>query len=160
MPVTTLAPKIITEISMNWLLIFFAVVAGTMLPMQGALNARLGALLVHPMQATFVSYIGGTIACLTVLALAGASLPDYKRLASIDWYLYLGGFLGAVFVSGMLYLMPRIGIANMLAAAILGQLVMSVIFDHYGLAGIKIEINANRIIGVGLLLGGVYFLKR
>ena len=137
-----------------------AVVAGTMLPMQGALNARLGALMLHPMQATLVSYIGGTIACVFVLLIAQASIPDYKRLASIDWYLYLGGFLGAVFVSGMLYLMPRIGIANMLAAAILGQLVMSVIFDHYGLAGVKIEINSSRIIGVFLLLAGVYFLQR
>jgi len=60
----------------------------------------------------------------------------------------------------MLYLMPRIGIANMLAAAILGQLVMSVIFDHFGLAGIKIEINPSRVIGIILLLAGVYFLQR
>jgi len=57
-------------------------------------------------------------------------------------------------------LMPRIGIANMLAAAILGQLVMSVIFDHFGLAGIKIEINPSRVIGIILLLAGVYFLQR
>jgi len=145
---------------MNWFLISLAVLAGTMLPMQGALNARLGALMPHPMQATLVSYIGGTIACFVVLMLAQASMPDYKRLASVDWYLYLGGFLGAVFVSGMLYLMPRIGIANMLAAAILGQLVMSVIFDHFGLAGIKIEINPSRVFGICLLLAGVYFLQR
>ena len=145
---------------MNWWLISMAVFAGSMLPMQGALNARLGAAMVHPMQATLVSYIGGTIACVLVLLLAQASLPDYKRLVGIDWYLYLGGFLGAVFVSAMLYLMPRIGIANMLAAAILGQLVMSLIFDHFGLAGITVEINSNRIIGVLLLLAGVFFLQR
>ena len=145
---------------MNWWLISMAVFAGSMLPMQGALNARLGAAMIHPMQATLVSYIGGTIACVLVLLLAQASIPDYKRLASIDWYLYLGGFLGAVFVSAMLYLMPRIGIANMLAAAILGQLVMSLIFDHFGLAGITVEINSNRIIGVLLLLAGVFFLQR
>ncbi len=145
---------------MNWLLVFFAVIAGSMIPIQGALNARLGAAMVHPMQATLVSYIGGTIACVVVLFIAQASLPDYKRLAGIDWYLYLGGFLGAVFVSGMLYLMPKIGIANMLAAAILGQLVMSVAFDHFGLAGITIEINGSRIFGIVLLLAGVYFLQR
>ncbi|EPJ46518.1 MAG: hypothetical protein OFPII_19930 [Osedax symbiont Rs1] len=145
---------------MSWLLVFFAVIAGSMIPIQGALNARLGAAMVHPMQATLVSYIGGTIACVVVLLIAQASLPDYKRLAGIDWYLYLGGFLGAVFVSGMLYLMPKIGIANMLAAAIFGQLVMSVAFDHFGLAGITIEINASRIFGIVLLLAGVYFLQR
>ncbi|MFT5709016.1 MAG: transporter family-2 protein [Oceanospirillaceae bacterium] len=145
---------------MNWLLVFLAVGAGAMLPIQGTLNARLGAVMLHPMQATLVSYIGGTIACIIVLAMAQASIPDYKRLASIDWYLYLGGFLGVIFVSGMLYIMPRIGVANMLAAAILGQLVMSLVFDHFGLAGITVEINSNRIFGVVLLLAGVYFLQR
>jgi transporter family-2 protein len=94
------------------------------------------------------------------LLIAQASLPDYKRLASIDWYLYLGGFLGAVFVSGMLYLMPKIGIANMLAAAIFGQLVVSVMFDHFGLAGITVEISISRVLGVVLLLAGVFFLQR
>ncbi|MEH6444955.1 MAG: DMT family transporter [Oceanospirillaceae bacterium] len=145
---------------MNWLLVLFAVGAGAMLPIQGTLNARLGAVMLHPMQATLVSYIGGTIACIIVLAMAQASIPDYKKLASIDWYLYLGGFLGVIFVSGMLYIMPRIGVANMLAAAILGQLVMSLVFDHFGLAGITVEINSNRIFGVVLLLAGVYFLQR
>jgi transporter family-2 protein len=128
--------------------------------MQGAINARLGAVMVHPMQATLVSYLGGTIACVVFLLFAQASLPDYKRLASIDSYLYLGGFLGVVFVSGMLYLMPRIGVANMLAAAILGQLLMSVVFDHFGLAGVTIEMSTNRVIGIVLLLAGVFFIQR
>jgi len=128
--------------------------------MQGAINARLGAVMVHPMQATLVSYLGGTIACVVFLLFAQASLPDYKRLASIDSYLYLGGFLGVVFVSGMLYLMPRIGVANMLAAAILGQLLMSVLFDHFGLAGVTIEMSMNRVIGIVLLLAGVFFIQR
>jgi transporter family-2 protein len=145
---------------MNWMLLFFAVIAGAMLPVQGLLNARLGAVMVHPMQATLVNYIGGTIACVVFWLIAQASLPDYKRLASIDWYLYLGGFLGAVFVSGMLYLMPKIGIANMLAAAIFGQLVVSVMFDHFGLAGITVEISISRVLGVVLLLAGVFFLQR
>ena len=145
---------------MNWFLISCAVFAGAMLPMQGALNAKLGAVMVHPMQATLVSYLGGTIACIIFLLFAQASLPDYKRLVSIDGYLYLGGFLGVVFVSGMLYLMPKIGVANMLAAAILGQLLMSLIFDHFGLAGITIEISTNRVIGVMLLLAGVFFIQR
>ncbi|MEM5528784.1 DMT family transporter [Gammaproteobacteria bacterium AS21] len=145
---------------MNWLLIACAVFAGSMLPMQGAINARLGAVMVHPMQATLVSYLGGTIACVVFLLFAQASLPDYKRLASIDSYLYLGGFLGVVFVSGMLYLMPRIGVANMLAAAILGQLLMSVVFDHFGLAGVTIEMSTNRVVGIVLLLAGVFFIQR
>ncbi|NQZ29865.1 MAG: DMT family transporter [Oceanospirillaceae bacterium] len=72
---------------MNWMLIAMAVVAGTMLPMQGALNARLGALMLHPMQATLVSYVCGTIACLFVLLMAQVSFCDDKRLTSMALYL-------------------------------------------------------------------------
>jgi len=146
---------------MNWFLLLAAVAVGAVIPIQGALNARLGAALVHPMQATLVSYIGGTIACIVALLVAQASLPDWKRVTGIDWYLYCGGFLGVIFVSGMLYLMPKVGIANMLAAAILGQLVMSLIFDHFGFfGGLIIEVTPSRIIGVLLLLLGLYFIQR
>lgn len=146
---------------MNWFLLLAAVAVGAVIPIQGALNARLGAAMVHPMQATLVSYIGGTIACVVALLVAQASLPDWKRVTGIDWYLYCGGFLGVIFVSGMLYLMPKVGIANMLAAAILGQLVMSLIFDHFGFfGGLVIEVTPSRIIGVVLLLLGLYFIQR
>ncbi|WP_432474443.1 DMT family transporter [Amphritea sp. HPY] len=146
---------------MNWFLLLAAVAVGAVIPIQGALNARLGAAMVHPMQATLVSYIGGTIACIVALLVAQASLPDWKRVTGIDWYLYCGGFLGVIFVSGMLYLMPKVGIANMLAAAILGQLVMSLVFDHFGFfGGLVIEVTPSRIIGVLLLLLGLYFIQR
>ncbi|GGK57438.1 DMT family transporter [Amphritea balenae] len=146
---------------MNWFLLLGAIAVGAVIPVQGALNARLGAELIHPMQATLVSYIGGTLACILALVVVQASLPDWKRLVGIDWYLYCGGFLGVIFVSGMLYLMPKIGIANMLAAAILGQLVMSLIFDHFGFfGGLVIEVTPSRIFGVLLLLLGLYFIQR
>ena len=146
---------------MNWGLLSIAIAVGALLPIQGALNARLGGALPHPMQATLVSYLGGSIACISVLLFVQASLPDWKRISGIDWYLYCGGFLGVFFVSGMLYLMPKIGVANMLAAAIIGQLLMSLIFDHFGFFGaLIVEITPSRILGVVLLLVGLYFIQR
>ncbi len=146
---------------MNWILIGLAIVVGALLPIQGALNAKLGTSMPHPMQATLVSYIGGLLACLIFLTLIRANYPDFKKIFSVDWHLYCGGFLGAVFVSAMLYLMPRIGIANMLAAAIVGQLVMSIFIDHFGFFGVfSVRLGASRIIGVILLIGGLYFIQR
>ncbi|WP_432470468.1 DMT family transporter [Amphritea sp. HPY] len=146
---------------MNWGLLSIAMAVGALLPIQGALNARLGVALTHPMQATLVSYLGGSIACISVLLFVQASLPDWKRIAGVDWYLYSGGFLGVFFVSGMLYLMPKIGVANMLAAAIVGQLLMSLIFDHFGFFGaLVVEVTPSRILGMILLLVGLYFIQR
>jgi transporter family-2 protein len=61
----------------------------------------------------------------------------------------------------MLYLMPVVGVANMLAAAIVGQLVASILIDHFGLlGGMRISINPSRIFGVVLLFVGLYFIQR
>lgn len=146
---------------MNLGLLSIAILVGALLPLQGALNARLGVELAQPIQATLVSYIGGTIACISVLLFTQASIPDWKRIVGIDWYLYCGGFLGVFFVSGMLYLMPKIGIANMLSAAIVGQLLMSIMLDHFGVFGmLVVELTATRVLGSALLLLGLYFIQR
>ncbi|WP_439134898.1 DMT family transporter [Pseudomaricurvus sp.] len=146
---------------MNYLFLLAAVIAGAMLPIQGALNSRLGVSLDHPMQATLVSYLGGVIFCLVALILLHREIPEVRRLASVDWYYYCGGFLGAVFVSGMLLLMPKIGVTNMLAAAIVGQLLMSVFLDHIGGFGNPVfKITYTRIAGIALLLAGLYLIQR
>lgn len=145
---------------MNYVPFILAILAGFLLPIQGSINAKLGVLLEHPMQSTLVSYIGGLIACLVVLLIFNPAFPDSKRLTSIEPYLYFGGFLGAVFVSAMLYLMPKIGVANMLAAAIIGQLIMSLVLDNWGAFGNPvIKISFSRLFGVFLLLSGLYFIQ-
>ena len=146
---------------MNYLFLLSAVVAGSMLPIKGALNSRLGMHLDHPMQATLVSYIGGMIACIIVLLIAHRSIPEVEKLTGVSWYFYSGGFLGAIFVSGMLLLMPKIGVTNMLAAAIVGQLLMSTFLDHIGGFGNPvIQINGTRLLGIILLLSGLFFIQR
>ena len=145
---------------MSYLPFMLALVAGCMLPIQGAINARLGTVMPHPMQATLISYLGGMIACVLVLLLMHPVIPSAKQLMVDDYYLYLGGFLGAVFVASMLYLMPQIGVTNALATAIVGQLIMSVILDHFGALGNPlIEVNSTRLVGVLLLLLGLFFIQ-
>ena len=147
--------------NLHWLLIPLAIVIGALLPIQGALLSKLGPLLNHPIQATLVSYLGGAFICILILVIAKSPYPTFQELSAIDWKLYTAGFLGAIFVSGMLYLMPVVGVANMLAAAIVGQLVASILIDHFGLlSGLKVSISPSRIFGVVLLLIGLYFIQR
>ncbi|MDB4077003.1 DMT family transporter [Porticoccaceae bacterium] len=146
---------------LSWLLIPLAIFIGALLPIQGALLSKLGPLLNHPIQATLVSYLGGAFVCILILVIAKSPNPTFQELSVIDWKLYTAGFLGAIFVSGMLYLMPVVGVANMLAAAIVGQLVASILIDHFGLlSGLRVSISPSRIFGVVLLLIGLYFIQR
>lgn len=146
---------------MKQLFIPMAIAAGCLLPLQGALLARLGPQLNHPIQATMVSYVGGLLACMVILALIRVSYPTTQQLMAIDGHFYIAGVLGMVFVTGMLYLMPHIGVTTMLVAAIIGQLIASLMIDHFGgFGGLKIAISPSRIIGVILMLVGLYFFQR
>jgi len=148
-------------VSLHWVLIPIAIAIGTLLPIQGALLAKLGPLLNHPIQATLASYIGGSMVCVLILTISRTSYPTIGNLLAIDWHLYTAGFLGAIFVSGMLYLMPVVGVANMLAAAIVGQLIASALIDHFGLlGGLRIPITSSRSFGILLLFVGLYFIQR
>lgn len=146
---------------MKQLFIPMAIAVGCLLPLQGALLARLGPQLNHPVQATMVSYIGGLLACMVILALIRVSYPTAQQLMAIDGHFYIAGVLGMVFVTSMLYLMPYIGVTTMLVAAIIGQLIASLIIDHFGgFGGLKIAISTPRIVGVILMLVGLYFFQR
>jgi bacterial/archaeal transporter family-2 protein len=53
----------------------------------------------------------------------------------------------------MVVTIPKIGAANAIIAAILGQLIIGMIIDHFGLFGVKIlPINLYRIIGIILMV--------
>lgn len=145
---------------MKYQYISMAIIVGFALPIQGIINSKLGFLMSHPMHSTLISYIGGVVACLLFLAIFHPVFPEIRSFQNIDWYLYLGGFLGAVFVSGMLYIIPKIGATNMLAAAIVGQLIMSMILDHFGILGVQqIRISTPRVLGVVCLFVGLFLIK-
>ncbi|WP_310621933.1 DMT family transporter [Flexibacterium corallicola] len=145
---------------MNIGYLFLAVIAGFALPLQGALGGKLGALLENPMHSTFISYLGGLISCFVVILVLRMPAPSLKSLAVVDWYLFLPGVLGAIFVSAMMFLMPKIGIANVLIAAIVGQTIMSIALDHFGAFGNpEIRVSGIRVLGALLLMAGLFCIQ-
>ena len=81
-------------------------------------------------------------------------MPSLAQLKSIPPINYTGGIYGIIFVTTILILTPRIGIANTLVAAIVGQVIVSVILDHFGLFGLaQRSISLSRLLGcVGLVV--------
>lgn len=145
-------------------LLLLAAACATVIPFQAIINGRLGQMVAHPLLAALVSFGCGTIA-LTAIVLA--TTPGWPRLpADLNWsdippYLFTGGLLGAVFVTLVLVLVPRIGAANVLAAGIVGQLLMSVVIDHFQILGVPHSpISAAKLAGCGLLIAGMLLIQR
>lgn len=144
---------------MIYLLILLAVIIGTLMPVQAGLNAELTRILRHPYLGAFVSLTSGAIAVLILVLTKGIGLSEIKRFSEVPPHLYLGGILGAIFVGSSLFLIPRLGATSMIAAFITGQLLGSVIIDHYGLLGLTATpVSITRIFGIVLLFAGLFLV--
>jgi bacterial/archaeal transporter family-2 protein len=133
-----------------------ALAGGAILPVQVALNTLLRRYVGEPMQVTFVSYLAGTFASLTICFLARYPFPAAAALAQTSWWMWIGGCLGTLYVWSTIFATPKIGAALALALTIAGQMIAALFLDHYGAIGLaKHSASPTRIAGVVLVVLGV-----
>jgi transporter family-2 protein len=140
---------------------FLAIAAGVSVVIQQALNANLRSALHSAAWSGFISYAVG-LACMALLALALRDpVPAASVAARIPWWAWSAGIFGAIFIGLGIFLVPQIGAATFLALLVTGQMLGSITFDHFGWLGLtQRSIDAPRLIGVALLIGGVVLIRR
>lgn len=136
------------------------VLAGGATALQAPTNARLMAAVGSPVNAAFISFAVGT-AALGVLALMFQSRPDWAAARGLPWYAWIGGLYGVIFVVAATWGVPRLGVALTITLMVAGQLLISLILDHFGAFGAPRQpINWGRIGGVALVIAGVVMVRR
>ena len=70
---------------------------------------------------------------LVVTLIATRGLVNTSRIDQVPWWAWLGGAVGAGDVASTVAAAPRLGALNLFAAVIFGQLVCSVLLDHFGM---------------------------
>lgn len=142
------------------LTIVAVVLAGGATALQAPTNAKLAAAVGSPVNAALVSFAVGT-AALALVAAVLQTRPDMAAVKGLPWYAWIGGLYGAVFVAAAAWGVPRLGVAMTIILMVAGQLLLSVVLDHFGAMGMpKQPINLGRIAGVGLVIAGVLMVRR
>jgi transporter family-2 protein len=144
---------------MAFAFLVLAFVAGSTLPVQAGLNARLATLVGGPIRASMISFGIGTLVLFVLSLLVTRGVIDTSRLGQVPWWAWLGGAVGAGYVASTVAAAPRLGALNLFAAVIFGQLVCSVLLDHYGVLYREHGLNAGRLAGVLLLAAGVALVR-
>ena len=136
------------------------VIAGTLLPLQALINARLGALTQGALYASFVSFLVGT--CLLGAMLLGSrtALLPQAPLSSLPAWIWLGGAFGASLVLASTAMVPRIGAGALVCLIVLGQVVGALALDHFGVLGAQRPADPLRIGGALLVLAGAVLVMR
>jgi transporter family-2 protein len=146
---------------MQLILFLIVVGAGIAVAFQQVLNANLRAELGSPYWAGFVSYAVGTLSMVAVLLLTRSSFPPAAMVGRASWWSWSGGVFGAIFILIVIFAVPRLGAATVLALIVVGQMVGSLAFDHYGILGLQQQpISPTRIAGALLLVAGVFLIQK
>jgi len=138
-----------------------ALVAGAMMPTQAVINNKMAAFVESPIAAAFISFFVGTVALFIYLVASGTPVGNLSQARNAPPIAWIGGLLGAFFVTAAVTLVPRLGVAMTFSLIIAGQMLVTLVLDHFGFLGIDIRpVNIARVAGMLLILGGVVLIRR
>lgn len=147
---------------MTWILLLpVALAAGMAAPAQFAINSQLRNVVGGPVLAAGISFLIGTVALFVAAVVVRRTVSGFGGVLSAPWWMYTGGLLGAGFVLASIILTPRLGAAATVGLFLAGQVIASIIIDHFGLFRAAVqEATPPRLLGVLLILAGVFLVQR
>lgn len=144
-----------------YLYLLMALAAGAMMPTQAAINNKLAVFVESPVLAAFISFFVGTVALFVYVVASGTPLTNIGSVKDAPPIAWIGGLLGAFFVTATVTLVPRLGVAMTFSLIIAGQMLVTIIIDHFGLLSVPVkEVSLARVAGILLITAGVVLIRR
>jgi transporter family-2 protein len=147
--------------TLHWAgLLLLAAFAGAVVPFQSAINVNLGRGLGHPLWATLASLVVSIMVLLPIMLAMRLPLPSLAFIGKAPLWMWAGGAFGVCFISLALVLLPKLGASGFMALALAGQVVASLVLDHFGWFGLEErQITLPRLAGAVLLISGVVLIQ-
>lgn len=137
-----------------------AILAGAMISFQAPINAMAGQRLGHVLGGAALSFVVGTVFLLTVALVAVRDQINFASLTQMSPLLFLGGILGAFYVAMSIWLTPKLGVGAVISLGIAGQVLASLLLDHFGLLNLAVrEVTFGRASGAVLVLTGALMVR-
>jgi len=139
--------------------IALAFLSGAVLPLQAGFNSKLGKSVGSPVYASLFSFIVGTVGISLYLAFTKQSF-SWAGVKSAPVYAWLGGLLGAFYVTAIIYLFPKLGPGLTFGLVVAGQMILAAFLEHFNiLVAQPHPISFIRILGILLVIAGVILLR-
>lgn len=131
---------------------------GALFALQAPINMRLGQMMGGPLAGAFLSFFTGTI-LLSIMLAAQRKPVLISQIGQTSPWMWLGGALGAFMVFASVYAVGRLGSAAMLALIIGGQILASLLIDHYGLMVAQaVPLSPLRVAGAAVMVVGILMI--
>ncbi|RON53280.1 hypothetical protein BK666_00530 [Pseudomonas frederiksbergensis] len=141
-------------------LLLLAVIAGAVVPFQSAINANLSRGLGHPLWATLASLLVSLLVLLPIILALRLPLPSLAFISKAPLWMWAGGVFGVCFVALAVMLLPKLGASGFVVLALTGQVMASMVLDHFGLFGlVERQLTLPRLVGALLVVAGVVLIQ-
>jgi transporter family-2 protein len=136
-------------------------IAGALVTLQIGSNAKLKEALGGPLPAVIASSSLGVALLVAAMLVMQVPWPSAGRLTAAPLAAWLGGIFGAVYAIVTVILARHVGAATLIALLVTGQLLCSVVVDHFGVLGFEPRpATLWRVAGCGLMVGGFFLIWR
>lgn len=149
-----------------------AFVAGACIAVQAAMNAQLGQVFNSSLLATsyafFTSFL--LVAFITLLLAvnkqASTEHTEFLFLSSehikqVPWYLWFSCVFSVIGVGSFYFLIPKMGVGNVMSYALTGQIIVAMAISHFGLFDSPTKlVSASKLIGTVLLGVGIILINK
>ena len=139
------------------LFIILSITTGGFIPLQTSINSRLGERVKKPFLSSLISFSIGTIFILILNLFSESSLPLVNgSLTSLPWWGYLGGAIGMLCLTLNIFLFPILGSVQTVIIPMVGQIIMSMIIDNFGLLYAQHSpLTLTKVFGIILIIAGI-----
>lgn len=135
------------------LIFILLLVGGAVLAAQSSINGRLGAK-TGVIESAWLTFIMGAV--LTFLLMFFFEPTQKATLFSVPKWQLTGALFGVVYMLAIVFAVPRVGTAAATVAVISGQLLMSLLIDHFGwLSNAVRPLDASRYVAMALLIAAI-----
>jgi transporter family-2 protein len=119
----------------------------------GIMEERVGTL-----ASTFVTYAGGGIAVAALMLIfQGSRLTELREL---PWWVFGAGLMGLVVVASLGVSVANLGLGAGLTLFTAAILILGAIIEHFGWFGDGRGLDAVRMLGIALVIGGTWLVVR
>lgn len=137
--------------------IFYSLLAGIIIAIQGAMNTRVGEKVGFWLTNSFVHGSGFIVSFIIYLFIRDGHMGQFQ---SVNKGYMIGGALGVLIVFSVMQGMGRLGTAYSIVFVLVAQLIFALVIDSLGLFGVtKTPLQWNKVAGIGVMIVGILVFK-
>ena len=134
---------------------FISIFTGIVLAIMISLNGGLGHISGNYASSVIIHFVG-LIGIIFVLIFTKSKI---KNLKGIPFYMFTGGLIGILTVLFTNIGFSGLGVSLTVSLSLLGQLITSLIIDHFGYFNMPvIEFDKKKILGLIIIIAGIYVM--